>query len=303
MPSSHESPDTPHVSDEEALGSVAAFTSVFAEHYGACLRIARRLVRDDGLAHDVVQDVFLSWWRAGGGGYRPDRGGLAPWLSTLTHHKAVDALRSADRQRRILVAVESVREPEQRLVDDVVWWELGRRSLMAALPTLPPKQQEVLHLAHVLGLTQAEIAERLGIPIGTVKSRTHAGMLRLRAALSSTWTPAGGTAEAPLPGAAGLPARVRSLEDARPPMPAERVRDDVEACAGDLAGIAAAQADEASGAAAMIGRAAALVDTHGTAAAYELVVALARRCATAVSATPASSSSTASDAAVARSAD
>ena len=272
MASHNASPDHFPVPDEQPLAGAAAFTSVFTEHYGACLRIARRLVQDEGLAHDVVQDVFLSWWRAGGGGYRADRGGLAPWLSTLTHHKAVDALRSADRQRRLLVAAErGAREPEERLVDDVVWWELGRQSLIAALPTLPPKQREVLSLAYVVGLTQAEIAERLGIPLGTVKSRTHAGMLRLRAAMSGTWTPAGQTA------ASSPDVTDSSKAVAGPVAPARRsVCEEVEHCARDLIAIAAGETDRAGGAAAMVSRAAVLVDEHGDGAAYELVVALAR---------------------------
>ena len=282
MPSRAETPDQSHAADEQPLEGVAAFTSVFAEHYGACLRTARRLVRDEGLAHDVVQEVFLSWWRAGGGSYRPDRGELAPWLSTLTHHKAVDLLRSADRQRRVLVAAEATRnsESEERLVEDVVWWELGRQNLMAALPTLPFKQQEVLGLAYGVGLTQVQIAERLGIPLGTVKSRTHAGMLRLRAALSSTWTPAGQHA-APPPEVADRPTLeppLRALAVARSSAPAEgSVHEDVEGCATDLLRLAAEQADEASGAVAMIRRAAALLDTHGDGAAYALIVTLARR--------------------------
>ena len=259
-------PSQDEASADQPSGSAVAFTKVFSEHYGACLRTARRLVRDEALAHDVVQDVFLAWWCSGGGGYRPDRGELGPWLATLTHHKAVDLLRTADRQRRLLTAVEATLtcEPEERLVDDLVWWELGTQSLVAALPDLPPKQREVLVLAHVAGLTQAEIAERLCIPLGTVKSRSRAGMLRLRAALSSTWTPTG---------------------PSEPPPAPPTFREDVERCARDLVRIAAEETDPARGAARMTSRAAALVDEHGDAAAYELVVRLARSSASAASAT------------------
>lgn len=268
---------------DQPVAGAAAFTAIFHEHYNACLRIARRLVRDEGLAHDVVQDVFLSWWRTGGGGYRPERGELAPWLSTLTHHKAVDALRSADRQRRILAAAESTFpcRPEEPLVDDVVWWELGKQSLVEALPTLPAKQREVLGLAYIAGLTQAEIAERLGIPLGTVKSRTHAGMLRLRAALSASWTPSGPMAEQP-PDAAGGPSLVPDgSSSASPAPPADpTLREDVEACVTALTRIAAEEAEEAPRAAAVISRAAALIDRHGETATYDLIVALARAAAT-----------------------
>ena len=115
------------------------------------------------------------------------------------------------------------------------------------------------------------------------------------------WTPAGVTAPAPLRELSDLPVPVRSLRDARPERPAERMREDVEACAADLLEIAAGQADQASGVAAMIGRAAALVDKHGKGAVYELVVLLARRSVTDGSA--GSSASMASDAAAARRAD
>ena len=285
MPDRDPSRAQPHAAVEQPF--VATFTSVFTEHYGACLRIARRMVRDEGLAHDVVQDVFLSWWRAGG--YHADRGAIGPWLSTLTHHKAVDALRSADRQRRSLMAAEHTHAsaPEERLVDDVVWWELGRQSLMAALPTLPPKQQEVLALAYVVGLTQAEIADRLGIPLGTVKSRTHAGLLRLRAALSGAWTPAGRSGDAAsaatdrTPGV-GLAVRP-GTDDER------RRRGEVEACARALVEMAARQPDVEGDTAAMLTRAKLLLAQHGDAAAYDLIIALAHM---SVPAVPAAGSST-----------
>lgn len=273
---------------EVAAEFTAAFTVVFEEHQAACLRLARRLVRDEALAHDVVQEVFLAWWRTGGGGYRAERGALGAWLSTLTHHKAVDAVRTSERHRRVAAAAVSAvaRQAEERLVDEVVWWELGRQALVAALPTLPAKQRDVLSLAYVDGLTQVEIAERLDVPLGTVKSRTHAGMLRLRAAIGGTWTPAGPAAapECAAAGGSGGGLQGAGVQGPQPtlpttsvtPQPSKLLRDDVDLCASNLLRIAAAEDGGGLSSAAMLRQAAELFDGHGEAGLYDLVVTLAR---------------------------
>ncbi len=111
---------------EQAVGSAAAFTAIFRDHHDACLRLARRVVQDEGLAHDVVQDVFLTWWRTDGGNYDAERGELAAWLATLTHHEAVDALRAAERQRRLLRRSGSDVAGLDAPPDEVVWWETAR---------------------------------------------------------------------------------------------------------------------------------------------------------------------------------
>jgi RNA polymerase sigma-70 factor (ECF subfamily) len=270
------------VSDDDRLRQSlvwsGAFTEVFAAHHATCLRLARRLVRDEGLAQDVVQDVFLSWWRMDGGGYRADRGELAAWLSTITHHKAVDAMRTSERHRRLQAAAEAERAvvPEVRLIEEVVWWELGKQSLLTAMVTLPPKQRDVVGLTYFAGLTQVEVAARLGIPLGTVKSRTHAALLRLKAAMSGSWTPAGPDTSAP-DDQPEQPAHVRSVAIVRPRDGADSaMHNDAERCAAALVRIAAEEPDGTAGAAATLSRSAALVERHGDAGMAELILALAR---------------------------
>lgn len=249
-----------------------AFTAIYREHHRACLRVARRVVQDEGMAHDVVQDVFLTWWRTDGGGYCADRGELATWLSTLTHHKAVDAVRAAERGRRLLGASAADVLQQEELPDEVVWWQMGRQALVAALPLLSAKHREVLSLAYGGGLTQVEIAEQLGIPLGTVKSRTHAGLLRLRAAMSGTWTPTGPSPEPwDRPDVASVPA----LHGASWVLPADPAAQAVDGCAAELSRIAAASGADL-GAAAIVERTQVLVAEHGEAALYALVVALTR---------------------------
>ncbi len=257
---------------EQAGGSAASFTAIFREHHDACVRLARRVVQDEGLAHDVVQDVFLTWWRTDGGSYDAERGELAAWLATLTHRKAVDAVRAAERQRRLLGRSASDVARQDAPPDEVVWWELGRQALLVALPRLTAKQREVLSLAYGGGLTQVEIAEQLGIPLGTVKSRTHAGLLRLRAAMSGTWTPTGPATEPQDGPDAGLePALLGG---------ARAATDDaatlaMNARALELVRVAAGSGGDPSSSAIVKG-AQALVAEHGEAALYALVVALAR---------------------------
>jgi RNA polymerase sigma-70 factor (ECF subfamily) len=280
------SPATAASTDDEPprlpLPTSVTFTEVFLEHHATCLRLARRLVRDEVLAQDVVQEVFLAWWRTGGGAYRADRGALAAWLSTITHHKAVDAVRSSERHARLRSAAEAAGHttPEERLVEDVVWWELGKERLREALPTLPLKQREVLSLVYLAGMTQAEVADRLGIPLGTVKSRTHAGLLRLKAAVSGSWTPSG-------PDAGEEDGRPRACAEVRsvPSAPWARAaatggHDDVERCAAALVRAASTGADDGAAAAAMQSLSCALVEQHGADSLHALAVVLARLAAT-----------------------
>ncbi len=269
--------DEPGHAGQPSAGE-AAFTAMFREHHRACLRVARRLVRDEGLAHEVVQEVFLAWWRTESDGYDAERGEPAAWLTTVTHHKAVDAVRTSERHRRLVVAAGSALplQPEQRLVDEVVWWELGKQSLVAALPTLTPAQREVLGLAYVRGLTQAEIADQLGIPLGTVKSRTHAGLLRLRAAVGGSWTPTGPTPRPQRPQNDSPSPQARRGHDKRPRGGTGTLLDDVDLCATALARIAAEEAESGPDTAAMLSHAAALTHRHGEAGMSGLVVALAR---------------------------
>ena len=253
----------------------AAFTAVYQEHYRTCLRLARRLVLDDGLAHEVVQEVFLSWWRTAGGSYCADRGALGAWLSTLTHHKAVDAVRTSERHRRLVRAAASALpcQPEERSVEDLVWWELGTQRLLGALTVLTPAQRDVLALAYVQGLTQTEIADQLGIPLGTVKSRTHSGMLRLRAAVGGAWTLTDPTSGPPRSTVRTTDAD-RQVDSASGS--ARSMESDVEQCAAALVRVAAQESEDEQHTATLLSQAMALADRHGEAGLYGLVVALAR---------------------------
>jgi RNA polymerase sigma factor (sigma-70 family) len=151
--------------------------------------LARRILGDDGLAEDVLQDVFLSVWRDPGA-YDRGRGTFASWLLAVVHHKSVDAVRREESQRRRQRKAEEDVELDvptaARDVEDEAWDRLVAERVRAALGGLSDPQREALTLAYYGGYTQREVAALTGAPLGTVKTRMLAGMRRLREDLGGT---------------------------------------------------------------------------------------------------------------------
>ncbi|MFE9773736.1 sigma-70 family RNA polymerase sigma factor [Streptomyces sp. NPDC005931] len=171
--------------DELARGLLAADEIAFAAIYrrwGALVHtLATRSLGDTHEAEDVTQQVFLGAWR-GRAGFRPERGPLGAWLVGITRRKIVDAL--AARTRRAELADSSARGAEASGRDEAGPEEvLDRVLLVDELSRLPHHQREVLCLAFYADLTQAQIAERTGLPLGTVKSHARRGLYRLRQAI------------------------------------------------------------------------------------------------------------------------
>lgn len=165
---------------EDAL--LDALTDMYRRRKGVFLRTALRMVRDPLLAEEVVQEAFLAAWQHGPARFDPSRGPLESWLMVLTRHKAVDAVRHAEHVRRVRSSEEA--EPRRATHDDrpeeAVLRALDAEELRHGLAALPPAQQRVLLLTYWGGLSQTQIARREGTPLGTVKTRTAAGLARLR---------------------------------------------------------------------------------------------------------------------------
>jgi RNA polymerase sigma factor (sigma-70 family) len=184
-----------HLSDE-ALVALAARSeqSALAELYDRYGRpaygLAVRVLRDDALAEDAVQDAFLALWR-GAARFVPERGKASTWIFTLVHRRAVDLVRREERRRAD--TIEQAPEHGGGSVEEDALLRFQRERVQDALKQLPDQQREAIELAYYGGFTQSELAERLGQPLGTIKSRMFMGLARLRELLGEpglevSWT-------------------------------------------------------------------------------------------------------------------
>jgi RNA polymerase sigma factor (sigma-70 family) len=172
-----------HLSDEAVVALIArSDEQALAELYDRFGRVAyglaRRILRDEALAEDAVQDAFLTAWRRADT-FMPERAKASTWLLTLVHRRAVDLVRREERRRAEPIE-DAGASPAAGTAEDVVWLRFERERVQAALRQLPDQQREALELAYYGGFTQSELAERLGQPIGTIKSRMFSGLGRLR---------------------------------------------------------------------------------------------------------------------------
>ena len=162
-----------------------AFRTLFRRYGPAAKALAARIVGQPFMAEEIVQEAFLAFWRAPEG-YREDRGAFRAWIMSAVHHRAVDMVRREEAQRRRATAfgaTEAIQEDVAEAVTEEADIADQRARVRAALQRIPPEQRDVLELMYLGGRTQSRIAEDLGLPLGTVKSRTVLGMRRLRAML------------------------------------------------------------------------------------------------------------------------
>ena len=166
-----------------AAGELAALEQLYDRYKTMAYSIAYRITNDPTLAEDVVQDAFLGAWR-NASRYLEGRGSVKTWLLSIVHHRAIDAIR----RRRPTTELPDIDAalPDALTLPDV-WAEVSASldsvTVREALVALSDVQREALELAYFSGLTQQEIAERTGTPLGTVKSRMRLGLLAMRRAL------------------------------------------------------------------------------------------------------------------------
>lgn len=163
-----------------AAGDRLAFQAFYELYAGKVLAYVRMLSRDSGAAEDVVQEVFLAVFRKAAS-YRPERGDVAGWLYTITRNKLVDLWRrrepgsEVDPDFDLARLAEEQRGPSSEM----------KLSLRQVLAELSEDQRRAVELAYFGGLTYEETAERLNLPLGTLKSRIRAGLMKMRARLSN----------------------------------------------------------------------------------------------------------------------
>ena len=167
-----------------AEGDEPAFAELYDELAPTVYGIVRRVVRDPAQSEEVTQEVFVELWRQAAR-FDSARGGVRGWAATIARRRAVDRVRSEqslrDRQLRDAAAPAGVPDSPPDVVIDALDRDRARR----ALTELSEAQRQALELAYFDGLTHVEIAERLGVALGTVKTRIRDGMIRLRGLMAA----------------------------------------------------------------------------------------------------------------------
>lgn len=179
------------LADEELMPLIGskdpeAFEVFFDRHGGAAYSLAYRIVGEQAAAEDVVQEAFISIWRSGARFDRA-RGSVRGWTLSIVRNRAIDALRSrAGKAPKLTFDDELILE--QRPADDSTEEEAMRHEtageVRSALRTLPNDQAKVIELAYFGGFSHSEIAEMLGVPLGTVKGRMRLGLEKVRGELA-----------------------------------------------------------------------------------------------------------------------
>jgi RNA polymerase sigma factor (sigma-70 family) len=179
-----------HLSDEALVALVArGDEDALAELYDRIGRVAYglalRVLRDERHAEDAVQEAFLQVWRSAAT-FRAERAKASTWILTLVHRRAVDLVRREERRQADPLTDDSPAGVAPEETEEAAWLRFERERVQAALKQLPDVQREALELAYYGGFSQSELAERLGVPLGTIKSRMFAGLARLRELLDDS---------------------------------------------------------------------------------------------------------------------
>ena len=167
-------------------GDIRAFEAIYDRHCAQVFGLAMYVTRRQRAAEEATQDTFLNLWRSPGR-YDPSRGTVETWLLTLVRNRSIDWLRHEARHARdveIDDAIVGRLEAAERTDEQAATREESRhaRQLLGCIPT---EQRQVIELAYFKGLTQAEIAVKIGIPLGTVKGRQRLGLTKMHQQLTT----------------------------------------------------------------------------------------------------------------------
>jgi RNA polymerase sigma-70 factor, ECF subfamily len=180
-------------SDEALIAAVAAGDEpalglLYDRYAKAVFSLAVRITRDQGLAEEITQEAFLRLWR-NAASYTAARGRFASWLLSVTHHLAVDQLRRRQARPQAVASTDEFQVqglPDTTTdVEEQAWLSERREIVQRALAKLPEAQRQVIEMSYFQGMTHVQIAEALGDPLGTVKTRMRLGVMKLRELLQT----------------------------------------------------------------------------------------------------------------------
>lgn len=161
---------------------------LYDQYGGLAFALAYRILGERGLAEDVVQEAFLNIWRQGAI-YDAERGSARAWVLTIVHHRAVDQVRS---MRARMHADTEIKDATPLVSHEDTWASvvqgLERDRVRRAMAALPPEQEQVVEMIYYCGFTHQQVAERVGIPLGTVKGRLRLALEKLRQLLRTPET-------------------------------------------------------------------------------------------------------------------
>ena len=173
-----------------ANGEARALEVLYDRYSRVVYSFALRIVGDPQLAEEILQEVFFRVWQQGSG-FQSNRGSLITWLLSITHNLAIDEVRKRNRRPQKADSedpelVLGAMADESTDIEQEVWLSGVRTAIVEALDRVPKEQRVVIELAYFRGLTQREIAETLGQPLGTVKTRMRLGLQKLREQLGNS---------------------------------------------------------------------------------------------------------------------
>ena len=179
------------LADEELMllvnnGEPKAFATLYDRHIRAAYCLAYRMMGEKQAAEDLAQEAFIKAWRRAGS-YRAERASVRTWILSIVHNRGIDQLRSHASRRRTQEKIEASAassQPSEEAFAET-WRNTQAEQVREALSTLPKEQLKILELAYFSGYTHVEIAELLGVPLGTVKGRMRAGLKKMRAYFGS----------------------------------------------------------------------------------------------------------------------
>lgn len=171
--------DLPTIVAKVAIGDQMAFASLYDELSSTLFGVVRRVLRDPSQAEEVTQEVFVEIWKQAAR-FDGERGSVRTWAVTIAHRRAVDRVRSEQAHRDRQLRTAAAEEDDAMTPEDTAIESEDRRRARVAMAALSDPQREALELAYYDGLTHVQIADQLGVALGTVKTRIRDGLIRLR---------------------------------------------------------------------------------------------------------------------------